>query len=414
MPKEISRRELFDLVWTKPVTKVAVDFGVSDVAVHKLCKKHRIPVPGRGYWAKRAAGKMVRAVVFREISDGSLNTIRVHGGISTPGPEVVAAREKARADTQAGKAARQLPSPNSAESAPLHLVAQHMKEKLEQARPGADGFVRISDRQSFRTIISSYIAPRLVAFVDLLVKEHERRGCKLVPAEDGLQLEVDGETITAAITEKSNKVPHALTDKEEKANRSWEANRDRTKLRGEYWSDWEKPKPPQWDLVPNGKLSFVIDEGYHSDHLRRRFSDLKGHGIEASIDQIMEALATLSALKKADRAEAERRRKEWAEQEARRHESERRQRLSKKRLEFLEIPLERLEKARKLDAFTADYLSLYRIEEMPESSRALITWAKEYAALLRGSVAPEELSRILDRHRLMDDATDIGSWVSFS
>jgi hypothetical protein len=48
MPKEISRRELFDLVWTKPVTKVAVDFGVSDVAVHKLCKKHRIPVPGRG------------------------------------------------------------------------------------------------------------------------------------------------------------------------------------------------------------------------------------------------------------------------------------------------------------------------------------------------------------------------------
>jgi hypothetical protein len=39
------------------MTKVAADLGVSDVAVKKICDKHRIPVPGRGYWAKIAAGQ---------------------------------------------------------------------------------------------------------------------------------------------------------------------------------------------------------------------------------------------------------------------------------------------------------------------------------------------------------------------
>lgn len=43
MAKELSRRELFDLVWSKPMTKVAADLGVSDVAVHKICVKYRIP-----------------------------------------------------------------------------------------------------------------------------------------------------------------------------------------------------------------------------------------------------------------------------------------------------------------------------------------------------------------------------------
>jgi hypothetical protein len=36
------------------MTKVAMELGISDVALSKICKKHRVPVPGRGYWAKIA------------------------------------------------------------------------------------------------------------------------------------------------------------------------------------------------------------------------------------------------------------------------------------------------------------------------------------------------------------------------
>lgn len=56
---EISKRELHELVWTKPVSVVAGEFGVSDVALAKACKNAGIPLPGRGHWQRVAAGKDV-------------------------------------------------------------------------------------------------------------------------------------------------------------------------------------------------------------------------------------------------------------------------------------------------------------------------------------------------------------------
>jgi len=42
-----------DLIWKKSCSEVAKDLGVSDVTVSKFCKKHGIPKPPRGYWAKQ-------------------------------------------------------------------------------------------------------------------------------------------------------------------------------------------------------------------------------------------------------------------------------------------------------------------------------------------------------------------------
>ena len=53
MPIELTREELFKQVWERPMTKAAADYGISDVALKKICDKHRIPVPGRGYPAYR-------------------------------------------------------------------------------------------------------------------------------------------------------------------------------------------------------------------------------------------------------------------------------------------------------------------------------------------------------------------------
>jgi hypothetical protein len=40
--KSLTRKELFDLVWEKPMTKVAADFAISDVGLKKICTKHRM------------------------------------------------------------------------------------------------------------------------------------------------------------------------------------------------------------------------------------------------------------------------------------------------------------------------------------------------------------------------------------
>src|SRR6185312_17192573 len=40
-------------VWETPVLKVAQEVGVSDVALAKACRRAKIPLPGRGHWARK-------------------------------------------------------------------------------------------------------------------------------------------------------------------------------------------------------------------------------------------------------------------------------------------------------------------------------------------------------------------------
>lgn len=54
---QYNREELYEKVWSLPTCEVAKHYGFSDVRLGKLCKILRIPKPGRGYWAKKEAGK---------------------------------------------------------------------------------------------------------------------------------------------------------------------------------------------------------------------------------------------------------------------------------------------------------------------------------------------------------------------
>ena len=47
-PLTLSRQELYDLVWSKPVTEVAKELGISDVALAKRCRALNIPLPDVG------------------------------------------------------------------------------------------------------------------------------------------------------------------------------------------------------------------------------------------------------------------------------------------------------------------------------------------------------------------------------
>jgi len=55
-----NRENLYKEVWERPVVKVAEQYGVSDVAIHKICKALNIPTPPLGYWAKVRAGAKIK------------------------------------------------------------------------------------------------------------------------------------------------------------------------------------------------------------------------------------------------------------------------------------------------------------------------------------------------------------------
>ena len=47
-----TREQFHELVWAKPMTTLAKEFLLSDVALHKVCRKHDVPTPPPGWWRR--------------------------------------------------------------------------------------------------------------------------------------------------------------------------------------------------------------------------------------------------------------------------------------------------------------------------------------------------------------------------
>lgn len=58
----LSRRRLFELVWAKPMTELAHQFGVHAKHLARACDRHDIPRPRPGHWQKLAFGKTLPSV----------------------------------------------------------------------------------------------------------------------------------------------------------------------------------------------------------------------------------------------------------------------------------------------------------------------------------------------------------------
>ncbi len=80
MAERLSRKELYDLVWSEPMTTLSSRFGISDVALKKTCRRAEIPTPDRGYWAKKEAGKQTFQAALPLRPPGMDDEILVAGG----------------------------------------------------------------------------------------------------------------------------------------------------------------------------------------------------------------------------------------------------------------------------------------------------------------------------------------------
>ena len=74
----LTREQLYERVWTTPMQKLAVDFGFSDAGLAKLCRRHQVPVPPRGYWARLQAGQRVERTPLPPATQAVLGTVEIH------------------------------------------------------------------------------------------------------------------------------------------------------------------------------------------------------------------------------------------------------------------------------------------------------------------------------------------------
>lgn len=66
----LTREDLYALVWSEPMLKVAARYGVSSSYMARVCTRLNVPRPQRGYWAKLAVGKAPQARPLPEARPG--------------------------------------------------------------------------------------------------------------------------------------------------------------------------------------------------------------------------------------------------------------------------------------------------------------------------------------------------------
>jgi hypothetical protein len=58
--RRVTREELYEMVWEKPLIRLAAEFGITGNGLAKMCDRLDVPYPPRGHWAKKEAGSLVR------------------------------------------------------------------------------------------------------------------------------------------------------------------------------------------------------------------------------------------------------------------------------------------------------------------------------------------------------------------
>lgn len=64
MSHTFTRQSLYELAWSEPIQSLSKKLAISDRGLAKICAAANIPVPARGYWAKKQAGQRVSPVAL--------------------------------------------------------------------------------------------------------------------------------------------------------------------------------------------------------------------------------------------------------------------------------------------------------------------------------------------------------------
>lgn len=323
MNHRFSRREFYDLVWSKPMTHVAKELGVSDVALHKVCRKHGIPNPPAGWWAKKAAGKRADQIALPETKQGQSLTIMIRSapaGSWSAAATGFAQKIASAADGTARPAARR-PS----------VIVRDTLAALRRTKPNAQGLVSISDPGHVRCCVAKGSIDRVANILPQLETIAGILGFHLTLDDRPTRFSNGAQTVTFEIMEGYSRKKHVMTRKEEAERAAWQ-KRSNTRNWLHSHSD-PYPYFADWDYTPTGVLSITLENVWSRHHAtpRRSFNDGKLQRVEEMSEKIILGVVVIAAAKAALQIEADERERVLRVEQRRREIEEARRRIEERR-----------------------------------------------------------------------------------
>ena len=384
------RKTLYREVWSDPVTDVAFKYGVSGNAIKKVCAALEIPVPPRGYWAKKAAGKPVGKIALPETS-GPEKKYGRRSFIAVPvDPSICEMVEKAEEEVKDKVQAIANSVVFSNDPELLHPTIVAHKRKIEKYFNGRDRNQTRKRKPTyygeiplFAESISEEQLPRLLKIISSMANAVEAYGGGI---NENLDFIIDGELVYINATERQDTVAHVLSREEAIAKLEYED-------RKESYSWTYEPKFAKYDYLWNGCLQIDFPN-------KRRFHDTEKFKIEERLPEIILALFEEVAITKRKRLVHEAEQRKRAEEERikelkkrlKRNQIERKEqriKQEKKNLNDLITKASSFSTANQIREFCNQFEKINEGEMAPSKEKYLI-WAREKADCLDPLIEKED------------------------
>jgi hypothetical protein len=314
---------LYQKVWSKPATKLAREFGISDVALGKICKRLDIPKPFPGYWQQIEAGHKVKPTPLPQLKQGVPSEVVIYptptgNPLQPQDPKVM---ERIKSESQPDNQIRVADTLHNP-----HPLVRQTRQVLEKAKSDEYGVVRrIWNQNCLSLRVSKTALHRALRIMDALIKALEARGYSVEVGKDGsagTRVRIGEDKLKVRLTEKVSRNERELTA-EEKRKPSYSVS-------------------DRWVYTPSGKLTFEIDE--YTYGYKKKWTDKEQKPLE---DQLNDVVAGLIIAAEAERLK----RIEWEEQQRQRREEERRRMKTQELVNTLERHIESWSKSRVIREF---------------------------------------------------------------
>lgn len=353
---KIDRDDLYQRVWSMPVTKLAKQFDISDVGLAKACRKAGIPLPPVGYWTKVAHGKKVTRPA---LPPSNQKTVEIDAqrfrGVKAAAPE---SRQPAPPISVPAELPSRLPSYTAA-----------TKAQLVKSRPKGTVFAISNGPAVFDCRVGVDAVDRTLRVLASIELNLPSIGATLVAGKQRLEVEVEGQRLEFRVVEQTRRTEVIVKDKYYK---------------GSVSKDYE--------YEFSGLLNIEVLSFYEG---RKKWTDGKRAPLTDKIGEFLQGLVdgALAIRRRKEELEAQHRR--WAEETRRREE----QAARRKALQDLQQRLIEEATAAEQSQRVLHYLGKLRKQlesaaaNLPEDAAKWLSLAEELATALDPTAQRVELLR---------------------
>lgn len=360
----LSRRELYDLVWSQPVTKVAASLGLSGRGLAKICIRQQIPTPPRGYWAQVAAGQNPARPPFLDLGDQASEHLTVFDTLSVlPAGAADVVREARRDKYQRPAKLLGIGKLDRDQVAVASFLAATV-EALRSSKPGDAGEVQTNDSGECAVKVHHAQIERALSLLSNLSNSLVDEGLYVFPMREAIQIASGPDKLRLTLTERMLPL---------------------SGYTGQF-------------------VVAIVSRG--GTGLRRRWADSKTQTVETLLPNIVAGLQAFLKAEKAKREDHQQRQRRWQHMEHRRFLAQQRKDREERRIGHLRRIVEMQREADDIGNWLSTLPPDQTAAGCTELGR-MIGWAKSRQSLLARLTTLEAASSTVAGRNLFPDIDDL-------